>query len=284
MLLYIVLALVQVLIENLPISSSGHIALIENSMIVYFFMIKQYAVITYYSSHLLNVAIIVIFLRRHVTHFCQTMQSVVVPTIFCRYGGNYALAMRDILLWQRIAVTVGATGITVVLYLFCHRTAQAVPLPIGFLITMLLLILAYYMPQYYERDYTVADAVVLGCAQGVALIPGVSRLAITVVVAQLLGMSRRQSFITSLFLQGPLMVGAGLLGIIEWYIAGMPLPQCAWYCFIALCGCMVALVVVGYWLLLVTEWLILNNKLYYCAWYLVIPLLVACMEYWLQIG
>lgn len=56
---------------------------------------------------------------------------------------------------------------------------------------------------------TVADAIKLGCAQAVALIPGTSRSGATIIGGMLFGLSRRAATEFSFFLAIPTLIGAG---------------------------------------------------------------------------
>ena len=77
---------------------------------------------------------------------------------------------------------------------------------------------------------TLSVALIIGLAQAVAPIPGVSRSGITITAALLLGMSRQASARFSFLLSIPVIAGAGLLkawelassGVaVEWLLLGM---------------------------------------------------------------
>lgn len=275
MLAYVVVALVQVLTESLPISSSGHIALLSKYMSLAYDIVDQYIRIIYYCAHLLNASVVMFLLISQWWHWLQGMHTLHPTTIFRSLGCKLWALLRHPFVMQRLYVTMGVTLITIIMYGFAKPWMEQIPLVIGICCTIGLVISASYIFPAYERPYTWRDIIWLGCAQSCAFIPGISRLAITVVVGQLTGMSRYQSFITSLYLQLPLMVGAGILGVFEWHQAAYIFPHLSCYQWLIVWASMVCAVVAAYWLLRLTQWLIVTNRMYYFAWYLLIPL---CME------
>ncbi len=64
------------------------------------------------------------------------------------------------------------------------------------------------------------DAVIIGCAQALALIPGTSRAGITMSAARLLGMERSEAARFSMLLSIPAILGAGTLKGLDLYRSG----------------------------------------------------------------
>jgi undecaprenyl-diphosphatase len=60
-------------------------------------------------------------------------------------------------------------------------------------------------------DLTFTTALIIGLAQGLALIPGVSRSGITITTALILGLQRREAARFSFLLSVPIIAGAGIL-------------------------------------------------------------------------
>jgi len=67
---------------------------------------------------------------------------------------------------------------------------------------------------------TIADAVIIGAAQCIALIPGTSRSGITITAGRFLGLERREAAKFSMLLAIPTIIGAGVLVAFELYQAG----------------------------------------------------------------
>lgn len=72
---------------------------------------------------------------------------------------------------------------------------------------------------------TVKTALIIGCAQALAIMPGVSRSGITITAALFLGFSRSQSARTSFLLSAPIIAGAAAVEIthLSWAEVNAPL-------------------------------------------------------------
>ena len=66
-------------------------------------------------------------------------------------------------------------------------------------------------------------AILIGCAQVLALVPGVSRSGVTMTAALLLGMDRQASARFSFLLSIPIIASAGLLKV--WELVPVPLQS-----------------------------------------------------------
>lgn len=71
-----------------------------------------------------------------------------------------------------------------------------------------------------EGEFTLIDAVWIGLAQALALIPGTSRSGITITAALLLGLTRQAAARFSFLLSIPLILAAGMFKGLELYHAG----------------------------------------------------------------
>lgn len=73
-------------------------------------------------------------------------------------------------------------------------------------------------------DLTLKDALVVGCAQAIALIPGTSRSGITISAALMLGFERQAAARFSFLLSIPVILGAGLIKGLDLYAQGDSAP------------------------------------------------------------
>jgi undecaprenyl-diphosphatase len=109
-----------------------------------------------------------------------------------------------------------------------------------------------------KEDITYVDALLIGIAQGVALIPSISRSGMTIAVALMLGISRKKAFKFSFLLLVPAVIGAEGLTLYqqraELALAGVGLTE-------IILGCAVAIVVSFVALKLL--WKSLANKKFY---------------------
>lgn len=71
-----------------------------------------------------------------------------------------------------------------------------------------------------EDDFTMKDAIFIGLAQALALVPGTSRSGITITAALMLGLTRQAAARFSFLLSIPLIMAAGLLKGAELYQTG----------------------------------------------------------------
>lgn len=71
---------------------------------------------------------------------------------------------------------------------------------------------------------TIKDALIIGCSQALALIPGTSRSGITISTALMLGFERQAAARFSFLLSIPVILGAGLIKGIDLYAVGESAP------------------------------------------------------------
>jgi undecaprenyl-diphosphatase len=69
------------------------------------------------------------------------------------------------------------------------------------------------------------DAILIGLAQALAIIPGISRAGSTITVARLLGMDRVSAARFSFFLSTPIILGASMLKLKAFFEAGIGWPE-----------------------------------------------------------
>ncbi len=207
MLQAIVLAFVQGLTEFLPISSSAHLALVP--------LLSDWpdqGLAFDCVLHLGSLTAVVIFFRTELTQ----MGAGILRTIAARSWHTDADGR---LAWLILMATVpvGLAGLA-----FKHivegelRTVTVIALAsIGF---GLLLWLADITGRRVRQtsDWHLRDALLVGIAQAIALIPGTSRSGITMTAALLLGYSREAAARFSFLLSIPVIVLAGGLKLKDW--------------------------------------------------------------------
>jgi undecaprenyl-diphosphatase len=106
---------------------------------------------------------------------------------------------------------------TLFFYLLFEYLQPTFPLWLGFFITSYVLVAtAYFSPPLAlcdSRRESYRRAFLIGSAQGIALLPGISRLGITYAVGRWLGLSWRTSFAFSCMIEAPLIFLATCKGI-----------------------------------------------------------------------
>ena len=197
----LIIAIVQGVTEFLPISSSGHLILNP-----YFTGLPDQGLAIDVAVHVGTLAAILVYFARDVWALARGGLNVV--------GVGEAKQERHWFLWIVLgtipAVAVGLTfkAFDITDYL---RSAELVA---GTLIFygILLFIADRWGPQ--ERSFeqlTLKDAMIVGLAQALALIPGTSRSGVTMTAARFLGFTRTEAARFSFLLSIPAVAGAGLL-------------------------------------------------------------------------
>ena len=226
----IVLGLVQGVAEFLPISSSGHLALFENILGAESMAVMDSSALFNILLHLATLVAVVIAYWSDVRDMAEECVDIVRDV---RHGRR--LSAGNIPVRRLILMIIAATLPLFVIAPFHSQVEKlnAVPWFIGaaLMVTGLLLFIADRMPHgdKTERNMTVMDAVVVGVAQAVATIPGLSRSGTTITAGMSRGFERkfavRFSFLISL-LSVLGAVALTLLDVIDEGIDPALLPAC----------------------------------------------------------
>ena len=195
----LILGLVQGLGEFLPISSSAHLILVPS------FMHWQDPGLAFdVALHLGTLLAVVAYFWQDLIRYTEAIFRPSDP----------ALAADRRLVWLIGAATVPGA----IAGLLLEKKADTVfrsPALIGCTLIGLGVLLA--IADYVTRgDQTIPDmsfpmAIGIGCAQALALIPGVSRSGITITVALFLGLQRKEAARFSFLMSIPIIAGAGVL-------------------------------------------------------------------------
>ena len=248
----------QIIGEVLPISSSTHLFLLElllkkyrNFDINYFFERHSISKITiYYFLHWPTFIVILFYFW---------------PQLFSILFG-FTLFNYKPLVW-----VVVADSITAFFFLLAQRVHIRFSLGLGLIITTASLFYTAFCTGNKEfTNWDLQDAFILGCAQSIALLPGISRLAFTCAVGCWLGYPLLDAFFLSWLLQLPLMAAACLKSVIELGHSANRNRILNWYTILIMIGsgCLS-------WYVLRGIIFIINAKYFYLfGWYMVIPFFV----------
>ncbi|OGR07269.1 MAG: undecaprenyl-diphosphatase UppP [Desulfobacca sp. RBG_16_58_9] len=197
------LGIVQGITEFLPISSSGHLALLEH-----YLKTPGGGLGFDILLHLGTLAALLLYFRRD---WLDMAHAFISPT-------RYNRPQRKLLFFLIIAVIPGA--LAGVLLEKKAETLFRQPARIAILLGSvgLLLILAEKLARHRRPldSLRLADACLIGLSQALAIMPGVSRSGITMTMALFLGFNRRSSAHFSFLLATPIIAGAGLHHIPKW--------------------------------------------------------------------
>ena len=114
-----------------------------------------------------------------------------------------------------------------------------------------------------KKGISYLEALAIGTAQGIAIIPGISRSGLTIAVALLLGTKREKAFKFSFLFSVPAIIGALGLTLYEQHVA-LAFAGIGWT--EILVGVAV-LMVIGYFAVNLLRKIIANKKVYFFAFY-----------------
>ncbi len=209
----IVLALIQGITEFLPISSSGHLLLVpaltgwpDQGLLtdVMVHMGSFLAVVVYFWRDCVNLTLGGIdLLRGRVTAWGKLAMLIVLGTIPAVLFGLFLdkIGFMDTVRQMPQVVAWNAIIFGVLLYL-CDR---------------------FGLSLRRMSDMTWTPALIIGIAQAVAIIPGVSRSGITMTAGRALGFERPESARFAFLLGIPAIAGAGILHLGEALSSGEPI-------------------------------------------------------------
>lgn len=205
----IVLALIQGITEFLPVSSSGHLILVSKLT-----PWPDQTLVVDIALHVGTLAAVMVYFHRE----CWSMVLGVFNLLLFRGGPEARLAL--------YVVVATLPMIPAALYLkdyvagdFRQGVALIAWTTLGF---GLLLYAADRLGLRVRRveHMTIGAALIIGCAQILALVPGTSRSGITMTAARFLGFERVEAARFSLLLSIPVIIGAGTLAGADLYRMG----------------------------------------------------------------
>jgi undecaprenyl-diphosphatase len=214
----IILGIIEGLTEFLPVSSTGHLILANDYLQFEGDFANLFAIVIQSGAIL---AVLIYF------------RDKVFPS-FKRTEG-----LRDyVSLWMKVIVGIIPAGFLGVVLgldeLIEHYLFNPVPVALALIFGAFLIIFAENKFKHVrvnnEGDITYKQAFIVGCAQCMALIPGMSRSASTIIGGLFLGFSRSVAAEFSFFLAIPTLLGASLIKLLkagfdfssfEWVVLGV---------------------------------------------------------------
>lgn len=185
MLKYIILGIIQGLTEFLPVSSSGHLVIMQK-----LFGITEQAVVVSVVLHLGTSLALVIYFFKDILNLSRNIKLL-----------SYIIVV------TLVTGIIGISGKDFFEGLFSAPRLVAIAL----IFTGIILILTKKIMQAKRSALNIKDALILGLTQGFAIIPGISRSGITISTLLFRGLDREMSFRFSFLAAIPAIFGAAIL-------------------------------------------------------------------------
>ena len=185
MLKYTILGIIQGITEFLPVSSSGHLVIIQK-----FIGITEEAIVISVVLHLGTSLALIIFFFKDILNLLRNMRL-----------------LSYIIIVTLITGIIGISGKVFFEKLFNSPRAVAIAL----IFTGIILILTKKFMEKKRSTINIKDALILGLTQGLAIVPGISRSGITISTLLFRGLDREISFRFSFLASIPAVFGAAIL-------------------------------------------------------------------------
>ena len=195
----IVLAVVQGLTEFLPVSSSGHLVLVP-----YLVNWTDQGLAFDVAVHAGSLVAVCVFFREDILGLLRGARQVL--------GGETKLPQAN----MALAIGLGTIPAAIAGLLFASWIEANLRDPSVIVVTLsgygILMALAdrFGKSERVIAGVRIRDAVIIGCAQALALVPGTSRSGVTITAARVLGFGRRDAARFSFLLSAPVILLATL--------------------------------------------------------------------------
>lgn len=258
----VLMGVLQGVAEFLPISSSGHLALFQH-----FFGVENYEETQMFFTVLLHLGTLIsvcVYYWRDVIDMIREF-FLGIRDLTVRRGGGAPPPPTRRLVMMIIVATLPLFAILPVKGLVEDAMSNVTFVSVALLATGFILFFSDRMARGRKnaRNATVADALLVGCAQAVGTLPGISRSGITISAGLLRGFDRTFAVRFSFLMSLPAVLGANILSLKDALEAGVDLEMLPIY----LVG-MVVSGVVGYFAIRLVNLLAdkgkFGNFAYYC--------------------
>lgn len=241
----LLMIIAQVVLESIPISSSGHLTL----------------------GACIGAAPFAMTTCKAVYHALHGPTAVVLLIFFYSYW-------RSLISWRPFIFFFVLELITLIGYLLCAPFFLCVPLCVGFCITAFALFSLRFIPACQTTcTWKLKHAIIIGAAQALAFIPGVSRFGSTFVAASWCQLPTRDAFAIACLAEIPLALFGCVLGC--YHIVGTPI----WYELTkpVMLAVLVGASILSYIVLGGVWYLAQHNRLWRLCWYMLLPIGVSCI-------
>lgn len=233
-----------IILESLPLSSSGHLRLLARLLARQRRTLLPIDTATEHLMHIPNGILIGVFLAY--------------------FGSGYVFPWSLSKIYPYILAILITNGLTGSVYLILKTWLERFPLAGGFLLSGLTLLSLSFAPTGSLKTISILHALLIGVAQSLALIPGISRMALTTTMGIWLGIDPFLSFIYSLACEFVLIciaVAAALQKQGTYFLKGLSLME---WCIVT------ASTLVSYAALTMSGYGFVNGTVIPVGWYLIV--------------
>lgn len=256
------LGLVQGIAEFLPISSSGHLSIIQNLFGMNY--VEEEHLFFDVLLHLATLVSVCIAYRRELGDMIGDLMALLTgKSAGTDDNGRLQPSIRNILL-----IVVATLPLVIILPFHSHLESLYYNTPFiafALIITGFLLFVSSKLSvgRKNEKTASIADAFIVGVAQAIATVPGLSRSGTTITVGLARGFKKSYAVFFSFVMSIPAVVGSVLITLIDAFKAGINWANVPAY----LVGMVVA-GVVGYFAIILLKKIVSSDNFgsfaYYC--------------------
>jgi len=205
----LILGAVQGIAEFLPISSSGHLVLLENFLGLDFESLKSFDV----AVHMGTLLAIFLYFRKDIWEMIKALGRLFIGKL--KVTDFYGKMIVFIIIGTIPAVLLGLFAGDAIDSYFRNPHQVAINILV---VAFIFLIGEWVYKKYYNNNFKVltwGKSLVIGIAQSIALVPGVSRSGASIVTGLFQGIRREEAARFSFLLGIPAILGAGLLTFLK---------------------------------------------------------------------
>jgi len=194
----IILGIIQGIAEWLPISSTGHLRLAEH-----FLLGEPMPILFDVILHIGTLIVVLAFFRKDI----KNILSALIHLDFNSENGEFVPL-----------IIIGTIPTAFIGLIFSDQIESTFRTPMPIATALIICGTLLYTSKFSKEDtdnITYKTALIFGTAQGIAIIPGLSRSGTTIAIALLLGLKREKAFKFSFLLSIPAIIGALGLTLIK---------------------------------------------------------------------
>lgn len=215
----IILGILQGVTEFFPISSSGHLVLMQQ-----FLGIHDNVLVFYIFVHFGTLlAVLVVFraaIRTLITGCFESLRSVIYGGISIGEAYNSSHEIRTIT--GIIIGTIPAVIVSITLKDFIESLFHSVVPVFAALFFTGCILLVTFFTETHNRRIGAVYGFLIGLSQALAILPGISRSGMTISTALFLGVRRDEAGEFSFLLSIPVILGASILAVKDFIYTGFP--------------------------------------------------------------